>query len=220
MRPAALTPEDDIPDWLETYISSVCLIIFDFSRLRCAQRVAPAAGEFDATLERVVHRAHTIPIRGMTDLSHFENKAEAVQMLNPALRPSIISGLSFPQSYTIEGLVPEDEESLEDLPDTSILFKGYAGAGKMINVYDWFDHFRRVLEGQRARGTKEKGKGKGKGKKVEQEEDNEKWKLSVQARFMRALHELDYLGFIKHTSRGGGGRKGEYVLRTVLGVLE
>ncbi|KAJ6546886.1 origin recognition complex subunit 3 N-terminus-domain-containing protein [Mycena capillaripes] len=139
------------------------------------------------------------------------------EMLNPALRPSIISGLSFPHSYTNEGLVPEDEESLEDLPDTSILFKGYARAGKMINVYDWFDHFRMVLEGQRARAGK--GKGKGKGKKVEQEE-NEKWKLSVQARFMRALHELDFLGFIKHTSRGGGGRKGEYVLRTVLGVLE
>ncbi|KAF8191525.1 origin recognition complex subunit 3 N-terminus-domain-containing protein [Mycena galopus ATCC 62051] len=146
------------------------------------------------------------------------------EMLNPALRPSILSGLSFPHSYTGQDLEAEDEESLEDLPDTSILFKGYVKAGKMINVYDWFDHFRMVLEGQRARAAKgnAKGKGKAKAKRVEKDdgEEEERWKLGVQARFMRALHELDYLGLIKHTSRGGGGRKGEYVLRTVLGVLE
>ncbi|KAF7359177.1 Origin recognition complex subunit 3-like [Mycena sanguinolenta] len=139
------------------------------------------------------------------------------EMLNPALRPSILSGLSFPHSYTGQDLVLEDEETLEDLPDTSILFKGYVKAGKMINVYDWFDHFRTVLEGQRARAAK----GKGKGKKVKDDgEEEDRWRLSVQARFIRALHELDYLGLMKHTSRGGGGRKGEYVLRTVLSVLE
>jgi len=39
----------------------------------------------------------------------------------------------------------------------------------------------------------------------------ENWRLEVQARFIRALHELDYVGFIKHT-----GRKRDHVLRTVL----
>jgi origin recognition complex subunit 3 len=148
-------------------------------------------------------------------------------MVNPALRPSIISGLSFPHSYAGQDSASEDEDTLEDLPDTSILFKGYVKAGKMINIYDWFDNFRMVLEGQRSRAAKAtanakgNGKGKGKVKKVEEgDDDDEKWKLGVQARFMRGLHELDYLGFIKHTSRGGGGRKGESVLRTVLGVLE
>ncbi|KAF4579567.1 hypothetical protein EYR40_000253 [Pleurotus pulmonarius] len=45
------------------------------------------------------------------------------------------------------------------------------------------------------------------------EQDDENWKLEIQARFMRALHELDYLGFIKHT-----GRKADHVLRTVFDV--
>ncbi|KAJ7633699.1 origin recognition complex subunit 3 N-terminus-domain-containing protein [Mycena rosella] len=149
------------------------------------------------------------------------------ELINPALRPSIISGLSFPHSYTSpdddDDEEEEEEEDLQDLPDTSILFKGYTKAGKMINVYDWFDNFRIIVEGQResALSILDKGKGKGKNKKQKADaEDDEKWKLGVQARFMRALHELDYLGLIKHTSRGGGGRKGEYVLRTVLGVLE
>ncbi|KAF9011982.1 origin recognition complex subunit 3 N-terminus-domain-containing protein [Cyathus striatus] len=44
-------------------------------------------------------------------------------------------------------------------------------------------------------------------------DDDETWKIQVQARFMRALHELDYLGFIKHTNR-----KADHVLRTVFEV--
>lgn len=35
----------------------------------------------------------------------------------------------------------------------------------------------------------------------ESEDDLEKWKMEVQARFIRALHELDYIDLIKHTSR-------------------
>ncbi|KAJ7126547.1 origin recognition complex subunit 3 N-terminus-domain-containing protein [Mycena crocata] len=157
---------------------------------------AATAGGFDAALERVVYWSCTVPL------------------INPALRPSVISGMSFPQSYTgqegAEG--EENEEYLKELPDTSILFKGYTKAGKMINVYDWFDNFRMVLEGQRESELAKtaKGKAKGKGKKVEQgdSDDDEKWKLSVQARFIRSLHELDYLGFIKHTSRAEVDAKG------------
>jgi origin recognition complex subunit 3 len=109
----------------------------------------------------------------------------------------------------------------------------------MINVYDWFDSFSVVLESQRKNLRAQKrtvedearrisprkvmgGKGKGKQKQVEvevtdeeqEDEDGEgKWKMEVQARFMRALHELDYLGFLKHT-----GRKTDHVLRTVFDI--
>lgn len=46
---------------------------------------------------------------------------------------------------------------------------------------------------------------------MQETEELENWRLEVQARFIRALHELDYVGFIKHT-----GRKRDHVLRTVL----
>jgi len=70
-------------------------------------------------------------------------------------------------------------------------------------------------------GRKSNGKGKGKQKVDEEEEeeedgeseDEDKWKREVQARFMRALQELDYLGFIKHT-----GRKADHVIRTVFDI--
>ena len=51
----------------------------------------------------------------------------------------------------------------------------------------------------------------------ETEEDLERWKVEVNARFIRALHELDYLGFVKHTKRKG---KADHVLRTVFDVAD
>lgn len=124
--------------------------------------------------------------------------------------------------------------ALWELPDNSILFRRYLDSGKLINVYDWFESFSVVLESQREHlskkrqggspgkvGRKSNGKGKGKQKVDEEEEeeedgeseDEDKWKREVQARFMRALQELDYLGFIKHT-----GRKADHVIRTVFDI--
>lgn len=98
----------------------------------------------------------------------------------------------------------------------------------MINVYDWFESFAVVLEAQKrcvstrelseddALRTPSRRKGKQRqiekeeGSPEETEEDMEKWKLEVQARFIRALHDLDYIGLIKHT-----GRKADHVMRTV-----
>jgi origin recognition complex subunit 3 len=101
----------------------------------------------------------------------------------------------------------------------------------MINVYDWFESFQAVLEEQRkqlekkrlvGQGSPRKKSGKGKGKQAQsvveeddREQDEEKWKMEVQARFMRALQELDYLGFIKHT-----GRKVDHVQRTVFDITD
>jgi origin recognition complex subunit 3 len=93
----------------------------------------------------------------------------------------------------------------------------------MINVYDWFESFKSVLDTQSeliktqaaesASPKKGKGKAKAKSATTEEERDDDKWNVEVQARFIRALHELDYLGFIKHT-----GRKADHVQRTVFDI--
>jgi origin recognition complex subunit 3 len=145
-----------------------------------------------------------------------------------------LSGLLRPHEFA-DPESEENEDSAEpqlwELPDTSILFRRYLDSGKMINVYDWFESFQFVLETQRKHLQKERvgeqgspkkksGKGKGREKQVtrgaeedDEEEAEEKWKMEVQARFMRALQELDYLGFIKHT-----GRKADHVQRTVFDI--
>ncbi|KAF5325228.1 hypothetical protein D9619_009716 [Psilocybe cf. subviscida] len=147
------------------------------------------------------------------------------ELLNPSIRASLMAGLLRPfefQDDFAEQVTNENgAKSIAELPDTSILFKRYLDSGKMINVYDWFESFKSVLDTQdelirtRAVGSAspKKGKGKAKGAAAEAERDDDKWNVEVQARFIRALHELDYLGFIKHT-----GRKADHVQRTVFDI--
>lgn len=69
----------------------------------------------------------------------------------------------------------------------------------MVNVYDWFESFQVVLE------TQLQGVDKGDG--------DDRWKMQLQARFMRAIHELELLGLTKPTKR-----KADHVLRTLFDV--
>ncbi|KAF8803363.1 hypothetical protein BYT27DRAFT_7226028 [Phlegmacium glaucopus] len=153
------------------------------------------------------------------------------ELINPSIRASLLSGLLRPHDYADS---PFDDvstnatsKSLWELPDTSILFKRYLDSGKMINVYDWFESFQTILETQRTelkarsandgRTSSPSKRGKMKQPPPETEEALERWKIEVHARFIRALHELDYLGFIKHTKRK---TKADHVLRTLFDVAD
>jgi origin recognition complex subunit 3 len=89
----------------------------------------------------------------------------------------------------------------------------------MINVYDWYESFSQVIESQRShlappadgRGRE----GESGGHVDDEKDDEEEWKMHVQARFVRALHTLDFVGLVKHT-----GRKAEHIIRTVYDVAE
>ena len=119
-----------------------------------------------------------------------------------------------------------------ELSDTSILFRGYLEAGRMINVFDWYQSFAAVLETQRSkelRGEDQRqtddspcdgavhGRGESNDEDMQdgEEIEDEKWGMEVQARFIRGIHELDFMGFLKHT-----GRKPDHVTRTVFDVSE
>ena len=84
----------------------------------------------------------------------------------------------------------------------------------MINVYDWYESFSQVIESQRSH-LAPPADGGGHGGGHVDEEDEEEWKMHVQARFVRALHTLDFVGLVKHT-----GRKAEHIIRTVYDVAE
>ena len=72
-------------------------------------------------------------------------------------------------------------------------------------MYDWFESFASVLEADNNAGEGGKG-GKGKKRKNGGEEQGGGGVLvggkeEAQARFMRAFHELDFLGLLKGTKR-------------------
>jgi origin recognition complex subunit 3 len=137
-------------------------------------------------------------------------------MLNPAPRATIVSALLQPHTFLPS---PHDDPTTQrlpiwQLPDTSILFRRYLEAGRMINVYDWYESFSQVIESQRSH-LAPADDGENDGRREEEEEDEEVWRMHVQARFVRALHTLDFVGLVKHT-----GRKAEHVMRTVYDVPE
>jgi origin recognition complex subunit 3 len=182
----------------------------------------------------LVHWLDAVPIRGIysyvRDFKWMQANSLPIflpQLINPSPRASILAGLIHPQDYISPEQPSGDDDDDEELPDTSILFKGYLESGKMINVYDWFESFAVVLEARKRQlakkhitdgkrgnsGTPSRKKGKQKQVEVDNEDaegDEEEWHMEVQARFIRALQELDYLGFIKHT-----GRKVDHVMRIV-----
>ncbi|KAH0831285.1 hypothetical protein J3R83DRAFT_13920 [Lanmaoa asiatica] len=201
---------------------------------REARDVAETVGDW--LLEYFQHRLVTFEELPLWDVWYTGSTPFPSELFNPSLRASIFSGLLHPQDYGANSMTnhdadADDEETIWDMPDTSILFQRYLESGKMINVFDWFESFTVVLETQKrhvrrnetAREAFLRTPTRGKEKQRHPEEDDsyheeseerlEKWRLEVQARFIRSLHELDYIGLIKHT-----GRKADHVMRTVFDV--
>ncbi|OSX58283.1 hypothetical protein POSPLADRAFT_1075993 [Postia placenta MAD-698-R-SB12] len=200
------------------------------------------------------------------------------ELINPAPRPALVSALAHPNEHAaayarlLRMYIPQDKaetgsadqdvredegEDEDGLPDTALLFRRYAEAGRLVNVYDWFQSFAGALDGRRRRerraavtssgnahthgvsGAVSNGKGKGRARahipmevdeadedagrseeeeselgEDEDEEAAEAWRIEVRVRFIRALHELDYLGVVKPT-----GRKADHVVRTLYDVV-
>jgi origin recognition complex subunit 3 len=99
--------------------------------------------------------------------------------------------------------------------DITLLFDRYLeSSGKLINVYDWYDSFAQALEPEREEieeaNKKNKKKGKRKATDADMEVDEDTvWQQEVQARFLRSMHELDFMGFL-----AGTNKKVDHVART------
>ncbi|KAF7287625.1 hypothetical protein GWI33_005977 [Rhynchophorus ferrugineus] len=83
------------------------------------------------------------------------------------------------------------------MPDVCIAYKLHLECGKMINMYDWLQAFICIID---VDGSKEN------------ENQSKKVDPQIQARFTRAVAELEYLGFIKSSKR-----KADHVTRLTWG---
>ncbi|KAH9898592.1 hypothetical protein C8Q73DRAFT_641438 [Cubamyces lactineus] len=237
------------------------------------KQLATALGDWLQTY--IEERLVRLDEQTLWDIWYTGNTPFPSELINPAPRPTVVAALLHPYDFAHAhaelvratadtsapgsdtmvrmGEGPPHEPELWELPDTSIAFRRYVEAGRMVNVYDWFESFAVVLETQRrklrkkaqraeqqtprANGKRTAGNGRARsrsssraGMGVDQdqdmndddeeeeeeemnEEEEERWKVEVQVRFIRALHELDYMGFVKHT-----GRKPDHVIRTIYDV--
>ncbi|XP_075167142.1 origin recognition complex subunit 3 [Haematobia irritans] len=75
----------------------------------------------------------------------------------------------------------EHSQLLPTLPDISIMYKLHLECGRMINLYDWLQAFRSLVD--------------------DTEDEQEQMDPQIQARFTRAVAELQFLGYIKMSKR-------------------
>lgn len=137
---------------------------------------------------------------------------------------SIVTALREPQEYLgwSDYTQTTHRRELSTLPDTCILFRRYIESGKMINIFDWYDSFAAALGEDRMDvdidQTPSQNKGKGKETatpKRKRTGHGEERKREIQARFLRSMHELELVGFLKRT-----GRKKDHVVKTVFDVID
>jgi origin recognition complex subunit 3 len=155
-----------------------------------------------------------------------------IQPLNPNPHISIVTCLLDPYEYLgWDGSTGRGSE-LTSLPDATILFRRYVESGKLINVYDWYESFSVALEvlgsnededdmETNTTPTKRKTRGNGRADHGTSQPEHEVKRVAdgrkqeAQARFLRGMHELEFLGFLKHT-----GRKADHFLKTVFDVID
>ncbi|KAM6912571.1 origin recognition complex subunit 3 [Xenentodon cancila] len=119
------------------------------------------------------------------EVCYFSSSATVRHHLNATPRTSIQEALRNPHYYLQnETLKTEDGTLSNAAPDICIAYKLHLECGRLINLYDWLESYATVVSGAEANHP-----ASGKMDEVKH------------ARFIRAVSELEFLGFIKSTKQ-------------------
>ncbi|MED6271085.1 hypothetical protein CHARACLAT_016732 [Characodon lateralis] len=122
------------------------------------------------------------------EVCYYTSSATVRRHLNATPRTSIQAALSSPYSYIQnDSLKTEDGTVSNAAPDICIAYKLHLECGRLINLYDWLEAYSTVVSA--AEGSNPDSDGLGKVDEVKH------------ARFIRAVSELEFLGFIKATRK-------------------
>ncbi|KAM4723479.1 origin recognition complex subunit 3 [Anableps anableps] len=122
------------------------------------------------------------------EVCYYTSSATVRRHLNATPRTSIQAALSSPYSYIQnDSLKTEDGTVSSAAPDICIAYKLHLECSRLINLYDWLEAYSTVVSA--AEGNDPDSDGFGKVDEVKH------------ARFIRAVSELEFLGFIKATKK-------------------
>ncbi|KAM9842621.1 origin recognition complex subunit 3 isoform 1-T1 [Aulostomus maculatus] len=134
--------------------------------------------------------AHLSPPEAQTlyEVCYYSSSANVRRHLNATPRTSIQAALSSPFYYLQnESLKAEDGTVSNAAPDICIAYKLHLECGRLINLYDWLEAYATVVSAAEG---------------VDPDSDNFGTVDEVKhARFIRAVSELEFLGFIKSTKQ-------------------
>ncbi|XP_026158627.1 origin recognition complex subunit 3 isoform X1 [Mastacembelus armatus] len=135
-------------------------------------------------------KSHLSPPDSQTlnEVSYYSSSATVRRHINATPRTSIQAALSSPYYYLQnDSLKTEDGSVSNAAPDICIAYKLHLECGRLINLYDWLEAYATVVSA--AEGNSPDSDNFGKVDEVKH------------ARFIRAVSELEFLGFIKSTKQ-------------------
>ncbi|XP_013114410.2 origin recognition complex subunit 3 [Stomoxys calcitrans] len=137
-------------------------------------------------IEKHIVAMHLGPLQkapALHELFVFSDISTVRRNIIGAPRAALHMALNNPHFYLQCKCCPLREHSqlLATLPDISVMYKLHLECGRMINLYDWLQAFRSVVDFT--------------------EDDQEQIDPQIQARFTRAVAELQFLGYIKMSKR-------------------
>ncbi|XP_023249472.1 origin recognition complex subunit 3 [Seriola lalandi dorsalis] len=135
-------------------------------------------------------KSHLSPPESQTlnEVCYYSSSATVRRHLNATPRTSIQAALSSPYYYIQnDNLKTEDGSVSNTAPDICIAYKLHLECGRLINLYDWLEAYATVVSA--AEGN-------------DPDSDNFRKVDEVKhARFIQAVSELEFLGFIKSTKQ-------------------
>ncbi|XP_078699748.1 origin recognition complex subunit 3-like [Branchiostoma floridae x Branchiostoma belcheri] len=138
----------------------------------------------DKLFRSYLHSPTTLPLH---EVCYYDRVSTLRRHMNAAPRAAIQTAFSNPHYYLQdESLKSEDGTIPNTAPDVCIAYKLHLECGRLINLYDWLQAFVMLVH------SEENGADTSKQNKVDE---------VLQARFIRAVSELQFLGFIKPTKR-------------------
>ncbi|XP_022606207.1 origin recognition complex subunit 3 isoform X1 [Seriola dumerili] len=135
-------------------------------------------------------KSHLSPPESQTlnEVCYYSSSATVRRHLNATPRTSIQAALSSPYYYIQnDNLKTEDGSVSNTAPDICIAYKLHLECGRLINLYDWLEAYATVVSA--AEGKDPDSDNFGKVDEVKH------------ARFIQAVSELEFLGFIKSTKQ-------------------
>ncbi|XP_077394747.1 origin recognition complex subunit 3 isoform X2 [Festucalex cinctus] len=135
-------------------------------------------------------KSHLSPPESQTlyEVCYYSSSSTVRRHLNATPRTSIQAALSSPYYYLLNERLKTDDGSVSNsAPDICIAYKLHLECGRLINLYDWMQAFSTVVSA--AEGNDPDSDNFGKVDDVKH------------ARFIRAVSELEFLGFIKSTKQ-------------------
>uniref|UniRef100_A0A4W5LVV0 Origin recognition complex subunit 3 n=1 Tax=Hucho hucho TaxID=62062 RepID=A0A4W5LVV0_9TELE len=135
-------------------------------------------------------RSHLAPPESqpLYEVCYYSSSAVLRRHLNATPRTSIQTALSNPYHYLKnENLRAEDGTVSNAAPDICIVYKLHLECGRLINLYDWLEAYATVVSAAEGKDPDSADFGK-----VDE---------LKHARFIQAVSELEFLGFIKSTKQ-------------------